>query len=66
MTSMQEMVESVSALDRPAIERQLARARERFDDLDVQVRKLVEERPLMAVGGALMIGYVLGRLLWRR
>ncbi|HEX5066451.1 MAG TPA: hypothetical protein VFY49_10070 [Myxococcota bacterium] len=67
MTSMvQEMVESVTSLDRPRIEKQLARARARFDDLDVQVRKLVQERPVAAVGAALLFGYALGRLLLRR
>jgi hypothetical protein len=66
MTSVQELVENVAAIDRPEIERQLARARERFGDLDAQVRKVVQERPLAAVGGALLFGYALGRLLLRR
>ena len=66
MTSMQDLVDSVSAIDRPEIEKQLAQVRERFGDLDVRVRKVVQERPMAAVGGALLLGYALGRLLLRR
>lgn len=66
MTSMHELVESVSALDRPEIKKQLEQARARFDDLDAQVRKVVHERPMVAVGAALLFGYALGRLLLRR
>jgi hypothetical protein len=64
--TMHEMVESVRTLDRPRIEKQLAQARERFGDLDAQVRKLVQERPVAAVGAALLFGYALGRLLMGR
>ena len=64
--TMHEMVESVRTMDRPRIEKQLAQARERFGDLDAQVRKLVQERPVAAVGAALLFGYALGRLLMSR
>jgi hypothetical protein len=64
--TMHELIENVSTLDRPKIEKQLAQARARFDDLDAQVRKLVQERPVAAVGAALLFGYALGRLLLHR
>lgn len=63
--TVHEMVSSVRTLGRPKLEKQLARARARFDALDVQVRKLVKERPVAAVGAALLCGYALGRLIRR-
>lgn len=64
--TMHEMVESVRTLGRPRLEKQLARATARLGDLDTQVRRLVQERPVAAVGAALLFGYALGRLLLRR
>jgi ElaB/YqjD/DUF883 family membrane-anchored ribosome-binding protein len=66
MATVNELIANVTDLDRPEIRRQLDRARARLDDLDSQVRKLVQDRPAVAVGGALVFGYVLGRLLLRR
>lgn len=67
MTSMHEIIENGSdLLERPAVKRQLERARESFGELDAQVRRLVQERPMIAVGAALFFGYALGRLLVRR
>ena len=66
MATVNELIANVTDLDRPEIRRQLDRARARLDDLDSQVRKLVQDRPAIAVGGALVFGYVLGRLLLRR
>jgi len=65
MATVNEIIENVTALDRPEIRRQLDRVRARLDDLDSQVRKLVQERPAVAVGGALVFGYLLGRVLLR-
>lgn len=36
--------------------------KERFQDVDVQVRKFVRERPLVAVGAAVAAGFLVGRL----
>jgi hypothetical protein len=66
MATVNELIGNVTALDRPEVRRQLDRARARLDDLDSQVRKLVQDRPAIAVGGALVFGYMLGRLLLRR
>jgi len=65
MATVNEIIGNVTDLDRPEIRRQLDRARARLDDLDAQVRKLVQDRPAVAVGGALILGYVLGRMLLR-
>ena len=40
--------------------------RAQLDDLDARTRRLVQERPIVAVGVALVVGYALGRLLARR
>jgi hypothetical protein len=67
MASMHGMVEEGAALlERPEVKRQLDRVRANFENLDGQVRKLVQERPMIAVGAALFFGYALGRLLVRR
>jgi len=65
MATVNEIIGNVTSLDRPEIRRQLDRARARLDDLDSQVRKLVQDRPAVAVGGALIFGYLLGRVLLR-
>jgi len=53
-------------LERPEIKEQVERVRTQLDELDARARRLVQERPLVAVGAALAFGYVLGRLLARR
>jgi len=65
MATVNEIIGNVTALDRPEIRRQLDRARARLDDLDSQLRKLVQDRPTVAIGGALIFGYLLGRTLLR-
>jgi ElaB/YqjD/DUF883 family membrane-anchored ribosome-binding protein len=45
---------------------QIARVRTQIEDLDAQARRLVQERPLAAIGMALVLGYTLGRALARR
>jgi hypothetical protein len=67
VTSLHDKLESVSlVLERPEVKEQLAWVRAHLEDLDRQVRKLVQERPLVAVGAALFCGYAIGRLLVRR
>jgi hypothetical protein len=66
MTSIREMVEIVTALERPEVKRQLARVRSHAGALDAQLRKAVKERPLAALGAALFFGYALSRLWPRR
>ena len=41
----------------------LSQARDSLATIDKQVRQLVAERPITAVFGAVVAGYVLGRLL---
>jgi ElaB/YqjD/DUF883 family membrane-anchored ribosome-binding protein len=53
-------------LERPEVRDQVARVRTRIEDLDAEARRVVQERPLAAVGMALVLGYVFGRLLARR
>jgi ElaB/YqjD/DUF883 family membrane-anchored ribosome-binding protein len=48
------------------VKEQLERARGHLEELDTQVRRVVQDRPLVAVGVALIFGYTLGRLLARR
>jgi ElaB/YqjD/DUF883 family membrane-anchored ribosome-binding protein len=57
---------SVPILEQPEVKEQVARVRDRLEELDVQVRRVVQEQPLVAVGVALAFGYALGRLLARR
>jgi ElaB/YqjD/DUF883 family membrane-anchored ribosome-binding protein len=56
----------VPLLERPEVKEQVERVRGHLEELDTQVRRLVQEQPLVAVGVALAIGYALGRLLGRR
>jgi hypothetical protein len=63
---MHELVETVSVLERPEVKKQIARARAQLDGLDAQLRSLVKERPMVTMGAAVFLGYVLGRLLVRR
>jgi ElaB/YqjD/DUF883 family membrane-anchored ribosome-binding protein len=40
-------------------------AREQLTRLDQEVRTLVERRPLAAVAGAVLVGFLVGRLIGR-
>jgi hypothetical protein len=66
MANLDEAVGTGSLLERPEIKHQIERVRAQLDSLDAQARRTVRERPFMAVGGALLFGYALGRLLRRR
>ena len=44
----------------------LAEARQRLSELDVQVRTFVVERPLLALGAAVLVGYLIARVALRR
>ena len=50
----------------PELEEPLDRMREEVEEFDARLRRLVQARPLVAVGAAVAIGYALGRLLARR
>jgi ElaB/YqjD/DUF883 family membrane-anchored ribosome-binding protein len=50
----------------PALQDQIERVKLRIEDLDKRARQIVRERPVIAVGAALLFGYALGRLLARR
>jgi hypothetical protein len=52
-------------IDRIAEREQVERLRARVDDLDARARRLVQERPMLSMGAALVLGYALGRLLRR-
>ncbi len=58
--------ESTPILERPEVKEQVERVRTHLEELDTQARRVVQERPLVAVGAALVFGYALGRLLARR
>jgi hypothetical protein len=59
-------IEIGSLLDRPEVQRQIERARERFDSIDTQVRTMIKKQPFAVLGGVLALGYALGWLLSRR
>ena len=56
----------VPLLERPEVKAQVERARSQLAELDTQVRRAVQDQPLLALGVALVFGYALGRLLARR
>lgn len=56
----------VPILERPEVKEQVERVRSQLAELDTQVRRVVQDQPLLAVGVALVFGYALGRLLTRR
>jgi len=56
----------VPLLERPEVKAQVERARGQLAELDTQVRRAVQDQPLLALGVALVFGYALGRLLARR
>jgi len=67
MREASERVEqSTPILERPEVKEQVERVRTQLEELDAQVRRVVQDRPLVAVGAALVFGYALGRLLARR
>jgi len=67
MQEASERIEpGVPTLERPEVKEQVERVRGQLEKLDIQVRRVVQEQPLVAVGVALAFGYALGRLLARR
>ena len=67
MQEASEWIEkSVHLLEMPEVKEQVERVRGHLEELDTQVRRVVQDRPLVAVGVALIVGYTLGRLLARR
>ena len=62
----ERMERAVPILERPEVKEQVERVRGHLEELDAQVRRTVQERPLVAVGVALVFGYALARLLARR
>lgn len=67
MREANERVEqSTPILERPEVKEQVERVRTQLEELDAQVRRVVQDRPLVAMGAALVFGYALGRLLARR
>jgi ElaB/YqjD/DUF883 family membrane-anchored ribosome-binding protein len=68
MREASERVEQIITpiLDRPEVKEQVERVRTQIEEIDAQLRQVVQDRPLVAVGAALVFGYALGRLLARR
>jgi ElaB/YqjD/DUF883 family membrane-anchored ribosome-binding protein len=62
----ERMERDVPILERPEVKERVERVRGQLEELDAQVRRVVQEQPLVAVGVALVFGYALGRLLARR
>lgn len=59
-------IEIGTLLDRPEVQKQIERARERLDAIDTRVRTIVKKQPFAVLGGVLALGYALGWLLARR
>ena len=67
MQEASERIErSAPILEQPEVKERVERVRGRLEELDAQVHRVVQDRPLVAVGVALIAGYTLGRLLVRR
>ena len=67
MQAASERIErTVPILERPEVKERVERVRGHLGELDAQVRRVVQEQPLVAMGVALAVGYALGRLLARR
>jgi ElaB/YqjD/DUF883 family membrane-anchored ribosome-binding protein len=66
MANANEPIETVFARTEAELREQIDLARTRIEDLDARARRAVQERPLVAVGSALLLGYALGRLLARK
>lgn len=62
----ERMERAVPILERPEVKERVEQLRGQLEEFDVQVRRVVQERPLVAMGVALVVGYALGRLLVRR
>jgi len=67
MQAASERIErAIPILEQPEVKERIERVRGQLEELDIQVRRVVQERPLVAVGVALVVGYALARLLTRR
>jgi ElaB/YqjD/DUF883 family membrane-anchored ribosome-binding protein len=66
MANANEPIETLFDRTEAELREQIEVARERMDQLDTQIRRAVQDRPLIAVGSALLLGYALGRLFSRR
>lgn len=56
---------SAASEAREAVRRRMSEAEETLRAADQVVRDVVAEKPLLAVGGALLAGYMIGRLFSR-
>jgi ElaB/YqjD/DUF883 family membrane-anchored ribosome-binding protein len=66
MTVQEAIAEATELLERPEIRERVDRVRGQLAELDTQARRAVQDQPIVAVGAALAIGYLLGRLAPRR
>ena len=66
MANANDRMETTYERTEAQLREQMDMVRERIDQMDAQVRRAVQERPLVAVGSALLLGYALGRLAARR
>jgi ElaB/YqjD/DUF883 family membrane-anchored ribosome-binding protein len=66
MANASEPIESILGRTEEQLREQIDSARDRVEQMDKQIRRAVQERPLVAVGSALLLGYALGRLSSRR
>jgi len=66
MTNAHDPIEDGFARTEEELRAQIDLVRERIRTLDEQARRAVQEKPLVAVGSALLLGYALGRLFARR
>jgi hypothetical protein len=68
MTSVRAMARNVGLqlLARPELRKQMIRARNGAVELDSRTRAVVKERPIAALGTALLTGYAIARLRARR
>ena len=67
MRDQNERVEQSTPMpDRIDVDEPVERVRTQLKQVDMRVRRLVQERPLVAASAALVLGYALGRMLkWR-
>lgn len=63
--STQQLADSARAMSRQA-QHQLEALEPTLRQVDERVRSFARERPLLALGGALLGGYLLGRMLAAR
>jgi hypothetical protein len=61
----QQLAESARSMSRQA-QSQLEALEPTLRQVDERVRSLARERPLLALGGALIAGYLIGRMLAAR